>query len=201
MITILGLEESKEERALALLFKLDARPTEMVLDELAPNTNYTIRIQPALRDGVGCKSQMVTCSTDQDLPGAPLLVTASLNDSTTILVRWRPPSLTNGHVKQYTVYIKKGWVTIQSIQLKIAKMWTKIQKFWEIYWSQRFNPFNWSVFQLKTAKIWPKNQKFWEVYWSKFAKLFVFKVKYFFSWNWLLLLLLLLLLFYRRSRW
>ena len=52
------------------------------------------------------QSQVVNCSTAEDLPDAPRDVKAVSALQNSVLIAWLPPLNTNGQLTQYTVYVK-----------------------------------------------------------------------------------------------
>ena len=52
------------------------------------------------------QSQVVNCSTAEDLPDAPSDVKTVSASHNSVLVAWLPPLNTNGQLTQYTVYVK-----------------------------------------------------------------------------------------------
>jgi hypothetical protein len=78
--------------------------SETILHGLKKYTNYNITILAYTNGGDGVPSVAISCHTEQDVPGPPMAVKASIMSADSILLSWQPPSMPNGVVTQYTVY-------------------------------------------------------------------------------------------------
>ncbi|XP_035704480.1 Down syndrome cell adhesion molecule-like protein Dscam2 isoform X15 [Folsomia candida] len=85
--------------------EIKATPSsEIILHGLKKYTNYNMTILAYTNGGDGIPSTAVSCHTEQDVPGPPTAVKASVMSGDAILLSWQPPSQPNGVVTQYTVY-------------------------------------------------------------------------------------------------
>lgn len=57
--------------------------------------------------GDGVKSEVLTATTEQDIPGPPASVKALAMTDEAILISWQKPDESNGRILQYSVYIKE----------------------------------------------------------------------------------------------
>ena len=69
-------------------------------------TKYSLQVATVTATGVGLQSQIVNCSTAEDLPEAPRDIKAVSASHKSVLIAWLPPLNTNGLLTQYTVYVK-----------------------------------------------------------------------------------------------
>ncbi|CAH1268400.1 PTPRT [Branchiostoma lanceolatum] len=81
------------------------RKNRLVIRDLAPFSNYSIRVRAATAVGKGPFSTSVTALTDEGVPGMPddLTVTTTKNS---IVVQWKPPLQPNGVIQGYKVSCK-----------------------------------------------------------------------------------------------
>ncbi|XP_065901361.1 phosphatidylinositol phosphatase PTPRQ-like [Dysidea avara] len=80
---------------------------------LHPSYNYTVRIAAATVVGMGSFSRSITVMTPEDAPDSPQNISAAAADSTTIIIRWIPPNVTNGKLRYYTVVIYTSGVELK----------------------------------------------------------------------------------------
>ena len=80
--------------------------TKTELTNLMKYTNYTIQVLAFTNGGDGVLTEVLTATTEQDIPGPPSSVKALAMSDDSILVSWKFPEEPNGDVVQYTVYIK-----------------------------------------------------------------------------------------------
>ena len=81
--------------------------TKTELTNLLKYTNYTIQVLAFTNGGDGVLTEVLTATTEQDIPGPPSSVKALAMSDDSILVSWKFPEEPNGNVVQYTVYIKE----------------------------------------------------------------------------------------------
>ncbi|XP_043479175.1 Down syndrome cell adhesion molecule-like protein Dscam2 isoform X3 [Leptopilina heterotoma] len=89
-----------------------------VLHGLNPYTNYTVQVLASTRAGDGVSSIPVSCTTEEDVPGAPERVKAVANAEDSVVISWLPPRRPNGVLTKYTVFIR---VLDQGQEVKIIK--------------------------------------------------------------------------------
>jgi hypothetical protein len=77
------------------------------LTGLSKFTNYTVQVLAFTNGGDGVLSEVLTATTEQDIPGPPSSVKALAMSDDSILVSWQYPGEPNGRVILYTVYIKE----------------------------------------------------------------------------------------------
>ncbi|CAL8111483.1 unnamed protein product [Orchesella dallaii] len=80
--------------------------SEIILHGLKKYTDYNITILAYTNGGDGKASEAISCHTEQDVPGSPMAVKASVMSVDSVLLSWQPPAQPNGIVTQYTVYIR-----------------------------------------------------------------------------------------------
>lgn len=54
------------------------------------------------------QSPPVYCVTDEDLPGPPEHIKASVMSPDSLLISWQPPADPNGLVLKYNIYVQHG---------------------------------------------------------------------------------------------
>jgi hypothetical protein len=89
--------------------------SETILHGLKKYTNYNITILAFTNGGEGVQTIPISCHTEQDVPGPPQSVKASVMSSDSILVSWQPPSQPNGIVIQFTVYSRTNEKDVCSV--------------------------------------------------------------------------------------
>ncbi|XP_051167558.1 cell adhesion molecule Dscam2-like isoform X4 [Leptopilina boulardi] len=89
-----------------------------VLHGLNPYTNYTVQVLASTRAGDGVSSIPVSCTTEEDVPGAPERVKAVASAEDSMVISWLPPRRPNGVLTKYTVFIR---VLDQGQEVKIIK--------------------------------------------------------------------------------
>uniref|UniRef100_A0A8D9EQZ0 Down syndrome cell adhesion molecule-like protein Dscam2 n=2 Tax=Cacopsylla melanoneura TaxID=428564 RepID=A0A8D9EQZ0_9HEMI len=81
---------------------------ETNLHSLHKYTNYSIRVLAFTLTGDGVQSPPVYCMTDEDLPGPPESIKASVMSPDSLLISWQPPLEPNGLVLKYNIYVQHG---------------------------------------------------------------------------------------------
>lgn len=71
-------------------------------------SNYSIRVLAFTSTGDGYPSTPIFCTTDEDVPEAPMNIKASALTAESILISWLPPVQKNGMILHYTVYSKES---------------------------------------------------------------------------------------------
>lgn len=74
--------------------------------------------------GDGVSAVPISCRTEQDVPGPPNAVKASVMSADSILVSWQPPTQSNGIVTQYTVYMRATGKDAEPKAHKVASFQT-----------------------------------------------------------------------------
>ena len=85
---------------------VQASNESILLTGLEKATKYSLQVATVVATGVGMQSQIVNCSTMEDLPKAPSDIKAVSASNNSALIAWLPPRNTNGQLIQYTVYVK-----------------------------------------------------------------------------------------------
>ncbi|XP_063616446.1 cell adhesion molecule Dscam2-like isoform X2 [Cydia splendana] len=95
--------------------------TEAVLQSLRRAANYSLVLRARTAAGPGPPSSPITCTTHEDIPGAPADIKALANSESTIIVSWLPPAQRNGRIKHYTVYSRPQRVSPHNHLMVIHK--------------------------------------------------------------------------------
>ena len=85
---------------------VQASNESILLSGLEKATKYSVQVATVAASGVGMQSQIVNCSTSEDLPEAPSDAKAVSASHETVIIAWLHPINTNGQLTQYTVYVK-----------------------------------------------------------------------------------------------
>uniref|UniRef100_A0A8D9AVD2 Neogenin n=1 Tax=Cacopsylla melanoneura TaxID=428564 RepID=A0A8D9AVD2_9HEMI len=93
---------SDRERAM----NATAKAEESIVQGLHPNTSYTFRVVAYNNKGAGLASNPLPVKTEPEdhVPSPPLNLNIPVVGTSSLLVTWEKPAVTNGEIKHYTVY-------------------------------------------------------------------------------------------------
>ncbi|CAL1265790.1 unnamed protein product [Larinioides sclopetarius] len=88
---------------------VDAKDTHVVLDKLSTWTEYRVWVLAGTEAGEGPLSEAIVLRTDEGVPGIPRDVEVRSLNSTTVIVRWKPPSNRdrNGLIRGYQIHVQE----------------------------------------------------------------------------------------------
>ncbi|KAI5745326.1 hypothetical protein M8J76_010108 [Diaphorina citri] len=81
---------------------------ETNLHGLQKFANYSIRVLAFTLSGDGVQSAPVYCMTDEDIPGPPEHIKASVMSPDSLLISWQAPVDPNGLILKYNIYVQHG---------------------------------------------------------------------------------------------
>ncbi|ERL85186.1 hypothetical protein D910_02608, partial [Dendroctonus ponderosae] len=82
--------------------------TNTYIHGLQKFTNYSIKVLAFTSAGDGVVSDVLLCSTEEDVPGKPANIKANALTGESILVSWLPPLKRNGLITLYTIYCREA---------------------------------------------------------------------------------------------
>ncbi|GAB6027495.1 Down syndrome cell adhesion molecule-like protein 1 [Chamberlinius hualienensis] len=81
---------------------------KLMLHGLDKFENYTIQTQAFTRMGDSSRSRPIFCRTLEDVPEPPPDIKALTVSSDAIIIVWKPPQTTNGHLVKFTLYSRSA---------------------------------------------------------------------------------------------
>ncbi|XP_059489517.1 tyrosine-protein phosphatase Lar-like isoform X2 [Neocloeon triangulifer] len=104
------LVRSSQSDSEANVISVNGSLHSVFLDQLAQYTDYRVWVLASTSVGDGPPSYPQTVKTDEDVPGDPQGVTASVINSTTIKVQWQPPLEKDRHgvIRGYHIHVQES---------------------------------------------------------------------------------------------
>ncbi|CAG0897788.1 unnamed protein product, partial [Darwinula stevensoni] len=96
---------------------------EATLEDLHPDTNYTVAVLAFNGRGEGPPSDPIYCLTLPDVPDAPEAVRVHVGVGKSLVVAWKEPRFPNGNILHYVLYVYRGHTSEPEVEILPSSMY------------------------------------------------------------------------------